>query len=169
MEEQVLHEFKQNAIFRLEEGQRMIHLAFTKIGEEHLWELPFANGLSLGNQMLHICGNMTQYAIASLSELPDERKRDLEFSTSGGFTKTSLLNILDQTITQAIESIQKANAAQYTQVRRVQGFELSGVGVVLHAIEHFSYHVGQIAFWVKQLTQTDLGFYNHHDLTQLND
>ena len=41
----LLDEFKQNAIFRLEEGQRMIHLA--KIGEEQLWEIPVANGLSL--------------------------------------------------------------------------------------------------------------------------
>jgi uncharacterized damage-inducible protein DinB len=43
------------------------------------------------------------------------------------------------------------------------------VGVVLHAVEHFSYHVGQIAFWIKLQTKEDLGFYDHHDLTQLNE
>jgi uncharacterized damage-inducible protein DinB len=46
---------------------------------------------------------------------------------------------------------------------------LSGVGVVMHALEHLSYHVGQIAFWIKLLTKEDLGFYAQHDLTQLNE
>ena len=50
----------------------------------------------------------------------------------------------------------------------MQGFEFSGLGAVLHAVEHFSYHVGQIAFWVKQLCEEDLGFYRDHNLNQLN-
>jgi uncharacterized damage-inducible protein DinB len=169
MDNRLLNEFKQNAVFRLEEGQRMIHLAFAKIGEEQLWEVPAAISLSLGNQLLHICGNMTQYAIASLSELPDQREREKEFATKEGFAKEELLQQLDQTIAQAISSINQASAVQYTQLRKVQGFEFSGVGVVLHAIEHFSYHVGQIAFWIKLQTKEDLGFYDHHDLTQLNE
>ena len=53
--------------------------------------------------------------------------------------------------------------------RKVQGFDLSGLGAVLHAVEHFSYHVGQVAFWIKQLTTEDLGFYADQDLTQLNE
>ena len=165
----LLDEFKQNAIFRLEEGQRMIHLAFAKIGEEQLWEIPFAKGLSLGNQLLHICGNMTQYTIASLSDQSDHREREKEFATKEGFTKAELLQRLDQTISLAISSINEASATQYTQLRKVQGFELSGVGVVLHAVEHLSYHVGQIAFWIKLLTKEDLGFYAQYDLTQLNE
>lgn len=169
MDNRLLDEFKQNAVFRLEEGQRMIHLAFAKIGEEQLWEIPTANGLSLGNQLLHICGNMTQYTVASLSEQPDKREREKEFKTKGGFAKGELLQRLDQTIALAISSINEASAIQYTQLRKVQDFELSGVGVVMHAVEHFSYHVGQIAFWIKLLTKEDLGFYDQHDLTQLNE
>ena len=54
MEEALLIEFKQNAIFRLEEGQRMLHLAFAKVGEDSLWKLPVKNGMALGNQLLHV-------------------------------------------------------------------------------------------------------------------
>lgn len=168
MEPQLLDEFKQNAIFRLEEGQRMVHLALAKIGEESLWQLPVENGLSLGNQLLHICGNMTQYAIASLSEIPDERQRDQEFLPHQGYTKAQLLQQMDQTIAKAQKSIADAPMENYLNVRKVQDFQLSGLGVVLHAVEHFSYHVGQIAFWVKQLTQADLGFYDQYDLTKRN-
>lgn len=168
MEAQLLDEFKQNAHFRLEEGQRMIHLALDKVGEESLWQLPVENGLSLGNQLLHICGNMTQYAITSLGETPDERQRDQEFMPHTTYSKARLLLQLDQTIAKAQRSIANASMEHYLKIRKVQDFQLSGLGVVLHAVEHFSYHVGQIAFWVKQLTQADLGFYDQYDLTKRN-
>ena len=168
MKNLILDEFKNNSIFRLREGQRMILLAFSSIDEEQLWLYPQKNGLALGNQIVHICGNMRQYIISSLGCQYDVRKRDLEFSIQGGMSKKELLEHLERTIHQAVEVIQKTEAKEYTTYRKVQGFTLSGIGVVLHAVEHFSYHVGQIAFWVKQLTNQDLGFYKNVDLNQSN-
>ncbi len=168
MKNLILDEFKNNSILRLREGQRMILLAFSSIDEEQLWLYPQKNGLALGNQIVHICGNMRQYIISSLGCQYDVRKRDLEFSIQGGMSKKELLEHLERTIHQAVEVIQKTEAKEYTTYRKVQGFTLSGLGVVLHAVEHFSYHVGQIAFWVKQLTNQDLGFYKNVDLNQSN-
>ena len=74
-----IYEFKKNAVFRIKEGQRMVHLTFEKTIEEHIWKLPISNGISLGNQILHINGNMTQYIISSLGENIDYRDRDKEF------------------------------------------------------------------------------------------
>ena len=163
----ILKEFKENAIFRLEESLRMILIAFSKITEEMLWKQPTEGGMALGNQILHSCGNMTQYISASLGEQRDERKRDLEFSTNTG-PREELLTLLTSTVQKAQDTIQNATLLQYETVREVQGFQLSGIGVVLHAVEHFSYHTGQIAFWVKQLIQDDLEFYAGVDLTQNN-
>ena len=168
METALLAEFKQHSVFRLKEGQRMIHLAMEKVTEEQLWLRPGKMGLRLGNQLLHICGNMTQYAIASLGEQEDQRVRDEEFSAEDGWSKAQLLKKLDETVGLAISTIENAPEAAFLKVRKVQGFSFSGLGVVLHAVEHFSYHVGQVAFWVKQLHEEDLGFYSQHDLTQLN-
>ena len=53
--------------------------------------------------------------------------------------------------------------------RMVQGFEYSGIGIIIHVTEHFSYHTGQIAFWTKQLKNKDLGFYADRDLEIKND
>ena len=108
METALLAEFKQHSIFRLKEGQRMIHLAMEKVSEEQLWLLPGKMGLRLGNQLLHICGNMTQYAIASLGEQEDQRVRDQEFSAEGGWTKAELLQKLDETVALAISTIENA-------------------------------------------------------------
>ena len=168
MDTLLLDEFKSNAIFRLKEGQRMILLAFNNIDEQQLWLYPQKNGLALGNQIVHICGNMRQYIIYSLGGQSDVRKRDQEFSIQVGMSKKEVLEHLERTIHQAVEVIQKTEAKEYTTYRKVQGFTLSGLGVVLHAVEHFSYHVGQIAFWVKQLTNQDLGFYKNVDLNQSN-
>ncbi len=168
MNDIILKEFKENAVFRLEESLRMITIAFSKITADMLWKRPTENGMALGNQILHSCGNMTQYICTSLGEQKDERKRDLEFSTHTGVTKEELLKQLEITIRTAQDTIRNATALQYETIREVQGFKLSGVGAVLHAVEHFSYHTGQIAFWVKQVTQEDLGFYDGIDLTQNN-
>jgi hypothetical protein len=114
MENQVLSEFKKHAIFRLNESQRMIHLALAKVNEEQLWQLPVSNGLRLGNQLLHLCGNMTQYLIASLGEKTDERKRDEEFTAAGGAEIRTLLTLFDNTVKQAINTIEEASEAAFT-------------------------------------------------------
>lgn len=168
METQILNEFKIQSIFRLKEGLRMVVKALDFIDEKELWQIPVENGMSLGNQILHSCGNMRQYIISSLGNQIDSRKRDLEFKTKSQLEKKVLLKQLKETIDASIQIIKKTNEQEYLKVKKVQAFSFSGIGLVLHAVEHFSYHVGQIAFWVKFLTQKDLGFYNGIDLAKNN-
>ena len=161
-------DFKENSNYRLQESLRMITLAFDKIDDTLLWKKPNTTGNSLGNQILHLCGNMTQYIISSLGEQPDLRQRDTEFEAKDGYTKDELLQKLTTTVQQATTIIHEASETQLLQKRDVQGFHFSGIGVIIHAVEHCSYHTGQIAFWVKQLTNNDLGFYDGLDLTVKN-
>ena len=168
METELIQEIKENAIYRLNESSRMIHIAFSKVDETHIWKRPNGISNSLGNQILHRCGNMTQYVIASLGKRNDTRNRDSEFLTSDGHSKMELLELSDTTIINAIRTINDASASDFLEKRNVQGFNFSGIGVVLHAVEHCSYHTGQIAFWVKQLIVDDLGFYDGIDLTTPN-
>jgi uncharacterized damage-inducible protein DinB len=53
--------------------------------------------------------------------------------------------------------------------RMVQGFQFSGVGVALHAVEHLSYHTGQIAYLVKLLKDRQIGLYDDFDLNVKNE
>ena len=168
METKILNEFKSHSVFRLKEGFRMVVQAMDFIDENQLWQLPTENGMSLENQILHSCGNMRQYIISSLGNQMDLRKRDLEFKTRSKLKKNELIKRLEETINASILIINKTSEKEYLKIRKVQAFSYSGVGVVLHAVEHFSYHVGQIAFWVKFLTQKDLGFYKGIDLTKNN-
>jgi len=162
-------EFISNCCYRLDESLRMIKISLDTISEEQVWQKPNESLNAIGNLLLHLCGNMTQYGIASLNETVDERQRDVEFSTKGGFTKKELLKKLETTVNEVKKTLQNTSAERLVSLKKVQGFEFSGIGNSIHLVEHFSYHTGQIAFWVKLLNNKPLGFYDGLDLTVLND
>jgi len=158
-------EFIQQACFRMDESSRMLRTAVAELDEADLWKRPNAASNSVGNLILHLCGNIRQYAISALGGTEDLRERDAEFAARGGLDKAAVLEKLWATVEQAQATIRNADANNLLRVRSVQGFQLSGLGIVLHVVEHYSYHTGQIAFWTKLLKDKDLGFYAGIDLT----
>lgn len=168
MEEKLREELVKNALYRMDESTRMIQKSMTEISEEEFWQKPNDSLNSIGNLILHLCGNITQYIISSLGETEDNRNRDLEFSSNKIGNKSELLAKLEDTVDTAKRVIFDASTEQLVKTRWVQGFSFSGVGVIVHAVEHYSYHTGQIAFWVKQLKNKDLGFYEGVDLNEKN-
>jgi len=168
-EEKLVEELVKNALYRMDESTRMIQKSITDISEEEFWQKPNDSLNSIGNLIVHLCGNITQYIISSLGETEDLRNRDLEFSSSKNGTKSEIFNTLEETVAIAKRVIFDANQEQLLKIRSVQGFTFSGIGVIIHAVEHFSYHTGQIAFWVKQLKNKDLGFYDGIDLKIKNE
>lgn len=167
-EAQLVEELVNNALYRMDESTRMIKKSLEEISDEEIWQKPNSSLNSIANLMLHLCGNISQYIISSLGETEDLRNRDAEFNATGGLTKTAVLKKLEDTVNTAKRVIYDTTPKQYLKVRQVQGFSFSGVGIVLHAVEHYSYHTGQIAFWVKQLKDVDLGFYDGIDLDVKN-
>lgn len=168
-EAQLVEELVKNALYRMDESTRMINKSLNNISEKEIWQNPNDSLNSIGNLILHLCGNMTQYIISSLGELEDERNRDAEFQTKDGLNKEELIKKLENTVDDAKRVIFDAKPEQLVKIRSVQGFSFSGVGVIMHAVEHFSYHTGQIAFWVKLLRDKDLGFYDGMDLNTKNE
>jgi len=168
-EEKITEELVKNALYRMDESTRMIQKSLDEISEEELWLKPNESLNSIGNLILHLCGNITQYIISSLGETEDIRNRDLEFSTNAGSSKSEIFGKLEDTVGTAKRVIFDTSIEQLLKTRSVQGFSFSGVGVIIHAVEHYSYHTGQIAFWVKQLKNKDLGFYEGIDLKIKNE
>lgn len=168
MENTVISVLKNSACYRMDESTRMIKIALSKIEEEQIWVRPNGISNSIGNLILHLCGNIEQYAISSLGNLPDVRARDVEFETQAGFTKIELLKTLEETVDKAKKTIQELSENELLRQREVQGFDYTGIDIIMHVVEHFSYHTGQIAFWVKQLTERDLGFFDGINLNIKN-
>ncbi|PIB38127.1 DinB family protein [Maribacter sp. 4G9] len=168
-ESQLIEELVKNALYRMDESTRMIKKSLGIVTDKEIWQKPNDSLNSIGNLILHLCGNMTQYIISSLGEVDDVRDRDAEFQTKGGLTKEELIKKLENTVDDAKRVIFDAKPEQLIKIRSVQGFSFSGVGVIMHAVEHFSYHTGQIAFWVKFMRDKDLGFYDGIDLNSINE
>lgn len=161
-------EFIDQSIYRIEENTKRIVKCLEEIDEIEIWKSANENSNSIGNIILHLCGNIRQYAISALGETKDIRERDKEFSTKSGLTKTELLNKLTNTIAEASGIIKNIDENRLMKIYSVQGFNLSGIGIIIHVTEHYSYHTGQLAFWIKILKNKDLGLYANVDLNIKN-
>ena len=159
---------KENAKYRMQESVRMIEKSLAQLNDDEIWEKPNSQLNSMANLLLHLSGNIRQYIISSLGERPDIRQRDQEFSQAQDQTKSALLKEFKTTIEEATAVIENCREDQLLKKREVQGFELDGLGIIIHVVEHLSYHTGQIAFWVKYRKEKDLGFYEGQDLNSLN-
>ena len=163
-----IKEFVDQSIHSIEENTLRIVKCLHEIDESEIWKSPNNHSNSIGNLILHLCGNIRQYIISGLGHAKDIRERDKEFSTRSGPVKSALLDQLTGTISEAIGIIKSIDESRLTKIYSVQGFNLSGVGIIIHVTEHYSYHTGQIAFWIKQLKDKDLGFYANIDLNIKN-
>jgi uncharacterized damage-inducible protein DinB len=115
---------------------------------------------SVGNLILHLCGNVYQYIQTTLGNKPDIRNRNLEFEHPGPFVKHELKKLLHEITHESNEMVQELKTVDWFDVKHVQCFDMSGIQIVIHVMEHFSYHTGQIALLTKIYTQKDLGFYS---------
>lgn len=162
-------EFIDQSVRRMEENTPRILKCMDELGEEEVWKRPNESSNSTGNVILHVCGNIRQYIIASLGGSVDMRERDKEFSARRGVTKQELTNRLTNTVSQAVNVIKIQTEESLVKKRMVQGFSLSGIGIIIHVVEHYSCHTGQIAFWTKLLKNKDLAFYGTRDLNVRNE
>lgn len=163
------NEFISHAIFRMAENTPRIANCLDELSEEEVWQRPNDSSNSVGNLILHLCGNITQYIHSALGGKPDERTRDMEFALTGGIKKGELMSMLGDVVSEAAAVIKQMDETELMRSRMVQGFELSGIGIIMHVVEHYSYHTGQIAFWTKQMTNRDLNFYADMDLNVKNE
>jgi uncharacterized damage-inducible protein DinB len=169
MSENLTREFITEAIHRIDENTKKITTCFSELEEAEIWKRPNPHSNSAGNIILHLCGNIRQYAISSLGQVEDIRERDKEFSVTSGYSKSELLKKLTDTVEQAKSIIQNISEEELIRKRKVQGYIHSGIGIILHVAEHYSYHTGQIIFWTKLLRDKDLGFYTNIDLNIKNE
>ena len=152
----------------MQENLDRIQKCFVSLSEEEIWKRPNNSSNSIGNLILHLQGNITQYILSSLGGMKDERERDEEFSFDRKLAKSELFSRISETIGSSKEIIANQDEQSLLKTRSVQGFQLSGIGIIIHVVEHLSYHTGQIAFWAKAMKDTDLDFYAGQDLNQKN-
>jgi hypothetical protein len=132
---------------------------------EQVWWRPNEASNSVGNLILHLNGNMTQWLVASFNRNEDLRKRPEEFAAHGGLTAAELLNRLGATIAEAEKVLSRLTVEELLAPYVIQGYHVRGLDAVYQVIEHFGLHYGQIAYITKTLEGKDLGFYRELNKT----
>lgn len=169
MDEEFIKEFITACVEYFEENTKKLISCLNELDEPEVWKRPNENSNSAGNLILHLCGNIRQYIISSIGHLPDTRERDKEFSAIDGYSKKELINKLSETVDEALNIIRNVSAEELLRKRQVQSYFLSGINIIVHVTEHYSYHTGQIIFWTKMLKNKDLGFYAGLNLNARNE
>lgn len=149
-----------------EESVPRIKKCLNELTEDEVWQQPNDNLSSIGNLVLHLCGNVTQWIGTGLGNQPDNRQRDKEFMPQSSIPKAQLVAKLDALEMNTLTVLNELTEAQLLATHTVQGFTETGVSILVHVIEHFSYHTGQITWHTKLLKNKDLGYYSTHDLNR---
>ena len=157
-------QIRATSIRRMDESKERIDKCVQMLSKEQLWGRFNNNTPRVGDLVLHLSGNIQQWILSTFSDLPDNRERDEEFSSSGILDKEELIGSFDSIIENAIESVKVLQEEQLIKDYEVQGFQETGTDILVHVVEHLSYHTGQIALHTKTLLNKDLGFYAGQDL-----
>jgi uncharacterized damage-inducible protein DinB len=145
-----------------------IRKCLQELSQQEIWRRPNENLASVGNLVLHLCGNVRQWIISGIGGEKDRRERWKEFDEKGPIPRDELLRRLESTLDEAAEVIRKADITALVQPRTIQGELTTGVIAIYHVCEHFSYHTGQISLHTKLLKNIDLGYYKKRDLNVTN-
>ena len=128
---------------------------------DQIWLRNSDNANSVGNLVLHLCGNVRQWIGYGVGGQPDLRDRDSEFAARGGLQPVELSRRLQATISEAAGIIRNVAPGRLTEMRTIQKYDVTEMEAILHVVEHFAQHTGQIIFATKLLTGQDLGYYKH--------
>jgi uncharacterized damage-inducible protein DinB len=148
----------------LEEYLDKIRLAVERLSEDEVWWRPAPGTNSAGNLILHLCGNLSLWLLAGVGGRPFERRRAEEFNAERSHGKAELLARLDEVVAACRGVLAAIEPGDLDRPASIQGYDTDLLGAVLHAVEHMSYHTGQIVWIAKELEAGPdrLEFYPRH-------
>ena len=117
-----------------------------RMSEEDLWWRPNPQSNSVGNLVLHLCGNMRQWIVSSIGGVAFERDRDAEFAARGPVPRAELIASIRATVVEVDRVLEGLAAKRLLDRLRVQDYDGSVLQAIYHVVEHFSYHLGQIQY-----------------------
>jgi uncharacterized damage-inducible protein DinB len=122
--------------------------------DELLWQTLPGVINSAGNLALHIEGNLSEFVGRQLGGLPYQRNRDLEFSSKSGSRAdlSARLTKLSESIPAVIEALNPDQLEkEYPQV--VLDRPMSTGEFLIHLYGHLNWHLGQVDYLRRLLTQ----------------
>ena len=142
-----------------EESYPRIEKCLSLLAPSAVWHRPNANSNTVGNLILHLCGNVRQWIIAGLGQKADTRQRAAEFTNPQPISNQQLLDRLQELKVEVNQVLDDLQEGDLLKTYPVQVYEETGIAILVHVMEHFSYHVGQISYVTKAMEDVDLNYY----------
>jgi uncharacterized damage-inducible protein DinB len=136
-----------------------IERCLEKLTDEQIWWRANEESNSIGNLILHLCGNARQWIICGVGSQPDNRNRDAEFERRDPIPRAELLMLLRSTLSEIQTTLETLDPSMLLERRKIQSHDVDILEAIFHVTEHFSMHTGQIIMLTKMLTSSDLRFY----------
>jgi uncharacterized damage-inducible protein DinB len=122
-----------------------------QLSDEQIWRRPSESIHSIGNLILHLCGNLRQWIVSGLGGAKDVRDRPKEFSERGPFAKEELLQRLEAVVNEAKAVLARQTARQLLDARRIQGFDVTGLEAIFDSVPHFRGHTQEVIHMTRYL------------------
>ena len=130
------------------------------LNDQQIWWRANEQSNSIGNLLLHLSGNVRQWIVCGLGDAIDSRDRDSEFAQRAEIPRAELFDRLKRTVDEAVATLARLDPDKLLEKHRIQGLEVSALEAVLHVVEHFSMHAGQIFLLTRVLAKEELAFYD---------
>ena len=115
-----------------------------QLTDEQVWWRCRPSLNSIGNLILHLCGNVRQWIVAGVGGASDVRNRPAEFAERGPIPKVELVSRLEAVVEEAKRVLAGADARQLAEVRRIQGFDVTVLKAIFDSVPHFRGHTQEI-------------------------
>ena len=141
--------FEQICSAYLTEYLDKILLACDGLDDRQVWSRDSEHSNSIGNLLLHLCGNLSLWIRVTLGGRAFVRDRPAEFAARETASAEELKDRLSVVVDDCHSIVAGLESSDLRARFTVQGYPVSGLGVLLHAVEHMSYHTGQIVLMAK--------------------
>jgi len=145
-------------VFLKQDFLRKLKHCVERMSEEDVWWRPNEQSNSVGNLILHLCGNMKEWIVKSIGGEEFERHRDAEFAERRPRPKAELIANIEAAVGEVDRVLEQLPPTRLFERIPVQVYKSSRLQVIYHVVEHFSYHLGQILYIYKLRNGGDPGF-----------
>jgi len=155
-----LREFICYAIDQLEQNLTQVLRCARLLTESELWHRPNDHTNSVGNLILHLTGNVSQWILGGIGGQQVPRDRPREFAERGPLPAAEILPLLEHAVRQAVQTLRKLDPGTLKERCEIQGYHVSRLVAIFHVVSHFCFHTGQIIHATKALRNVDLSLYD---------
>ena len=141
-----------------DEALKKIRHCVGQLSDEQIWWRPDDSMNSIGNLLLHLRGNVTQWIMSGVAGEPDNRDRPAEFNARESKSKDELLRNLEETVETAKSTLLDLPGDTLLEARRIQAFETHVLGAAVHVVTHFHGHMQEIISMTRMQLGADYQF-----------